>query len=130
MTRPHLINLSKISDNRGNLTYIQFPDHIPFRMNRVEWIYDVPSGQNRIGQAFKHQQEIIICISGSLEVYLTNGIIEESYILSRPYTALFIPEMTWRQLRNFSTNTVVMLLKSGLRDESEIIYDLNQFNSY
>ena len=83
MTRPQLINLSKISDERGNLTYIQYPDHIPFKINRVEWIYDVPSGQNRMGQALKVQQEIIICISGILEVYLSNGTIEESYILSR-----------------------------------------------
>ncbi len=130
MNRPYLIYLSKISDERGNLTYIQSPEHIPFEIKRVQWIYDVPSGKTRGGHAFKTQMEIIICLSGSVEVYVSNGQIEESYVLNRPYTALYIPELNWRQLRNFSTNTVVMLLNSDYFEESEFIFDYTKYISY
>jgi dTDP-4-dehydrorhamnose 3,5-epimerase-like enzyme len=130
MNRPYLINLDKINDDRGNLTFIQFPDHVPFQIKRVYWIYDVPSGQTRGGHALKSQKEVIVCLSGSVEVYVSNGKVEESYTLNRPFTALYVPEMTWRQLRNFSTNTVVMILNSDFFKEDEYIYAFDIFSTY
>jgi dTDP-4-dehydrorhamnose 3,5-epimerase-like enzyme len=130
MNRPHLINLNKIADERGNLTFIQFPDHVPFKIKRVYWIYDVPSGQTRGGHAFKSQKEVIICLSGSVEVYVSDGKIEESYTLNRPFTALYVPIMTWRQLRNFSTNTVVMIVNSDYFKEEDYIHEYKLFSTY
>jgi dTDP-4-dehydrorhamnose 3,5-epimerase-like enzyme len=130
MSRPSLLNFNKISDERGNLTYIQFPDHIPFKIKRVYWIYDVPSGQTRGGHAFKTQKEVIICLSGSVEVYVSDGKIEESYTLNRPFTALYVPIMTWRQLRNFSTNSVVMILNSDYYKEEDYIHEYSMFSTY
>ena len=130
MNRPQLINLNKIADERGNLTFIQFPDHVPFKIKRVYWIYDVPSGQTRGGHAFKSQKEVIICLSGSVEVYVSDGKIEESYTLYRPFTALYVPIMTWRQLRNFSTNTVVMIVNSDYFKEEDYIHEYKLFSTY
>jgi dTDP-4-dehydrorhamnose 3,5-epimerase-like enzyme len=130
MNRPHLINLNKIADERGNLTFIQFPDHVPFKIKRVYWIYDVPSGQTRGGHAFKSQKEVVICLSGSVEVYVSDGKIEESYTLNRPFTALYVPIMTWRQLRNFSTNTVVMIVNSDYFKEEDYIHEYKLFSTY
>lgn len=127
MDRPYLINLSKISDLRGNLTFIQYPEHIPFEIKKVDWIYDVPSGRNKMGSASKRSIEVIVCLSGSIEVFVTNGQTEESYILSRPYSALVIPKMNWRQLRNFSTNAVVMILNSAKNGENDIIHNISNF---
>lgn len=126
MTRPHLINLSKISDLRGNLTFIQYPDHIPFEIKKVQWIYDVPSGRNRKGYASKTSKEVIVCLSGSVEVYVINNQNEESYVLSRPYLALVVPKLNWRQLRNFSTNAVVLILNESTN--SEIIHEITSLN--
>ena len=130
MSRTNLINFNKISDDRGNLTYIQYPDHVPFKIKRVYWIYDVPSGQTRGGHAFKTQQEIIVCLSGSVEVYTSNGKSEEAYLLNRPFTGLYVPAMVWRQLRNFSTNTVVMILNSDYFMEEDYIHEYNSFSTY
>jgi hypothetical protein len=130
MNRPSLINLIKISDDRGNLTFIQHPDHLPFGIKRAYWIYDVPSGQTRGGHAFKTQKELIVCLSGSLEVYISDGKIEESYNLNRPFNALFVPELNWRQLRNFSTNTVVLILNSDNYNEEDYIYEYELFSTY
>jgi hypothetical protein len=129
INRPYLINFPKISDDRGNLTFIQNPEHIPFEIQRVYWIYDVPSGQTLGGHAFKTQEEIIITLSGSVEIYTSDGVTEESITLNRPYVGLHIPRMTWRQLRNFSTNTVVLILSSDSFDETDYIRDYNQFST-
>ncbi len=129
INRPYLINFPKISDDRGNLTFIQNPDHVPFEIQRVYWIYDVPSGQTRGGHAFKTQEEIIITLSGSVEIYTSDGITEESITLNRPYVGLHVPKMTWRQLRNFSTNTVIMILSSHPFNEDDYIRDYSQFST-
>ncbi|MFM7682762.1 MAG: sugar 3,4-ketoisomerase [Bacteroidota bacterium] len=129
VNRPYLINFPKISDDRGNLTFIQYPDHIPFKIKRAYWVYDIPSGQTLKGNAFKTQEEIIITLSGSVEIYTSDGITEESITLNRPYVGLHIPNMTWRQLRNFSTNTVVLILSSKEFDEKDYIRDYNQFST-
>jgi dTDP-4-dehydrorhamnose 3,5-epimerase-like enzyme len=111
------------------LTFIQYPDHIPFELKRVYWLYDVPSGQIRGGHAFKTQDEIIITLSGSVEIYTSDGVTEDSITLNRPYVGLHVPKLTWRQLRNFSTNTVVMILSSDSYDENDYIIDYSLFST-
>ena len=130
MSRISFLSFPKISDERGNLTYIQYFDHIPFEIKRVYWLYDVPSGQTRGGHAFKSQNEVVIALSGSFQVYLTDGVSEETYILNRPNQGLYIPKMTWRQFRNFSTNTVVLIITSDLFNEEDYINDFSIFKTY
>ncbi|MDG1841285.1 MAG: FdtA/QdtA family cupin domain-containing protein [Crocinitomicaceae bacterium] len=130
LSRISLLSFPKISDERGNLTYIQYFDHIPFEIKRVYWLYDVPSGQTRGGHAFKLQNEVVIALSGSFQVYLTDGISEETYLLNRPNQGLYIPKMTWRQFRNFSTNTVVLIITSDLFNEEDYINDFSIFKTY
>ena len=130
LSRISLLNFPKISDERGNLTYIQHFDHIPFEIKRVYWLYDVPSGQTRGGHAFKLQNEVVIALSGSFQVYLTDGTSEETYLLNRPNQGLYIPKMTWRQFRNFSTNTVVLIITSDLFNEEDYINDFSIFKTY
>ena len=130
MSRTNLINFNKISDDRGNLTFIQYPDHIPFKIKRAYWVYDIPSWQTRGGHAFKTQEEVIVCLSGSVEVYTSSGQLEESYTLNRPFTGLFVPKMTWRQLRNFSTNSVVLILNSDYYNKDDYIYAYDSFSTY
>ena len=130
LSRISLLSFPKISDERGNLTYIQYIDHIPFEIKRVYWLYDVPSGQTRGGHAFKLQNEVVIALSGSFQVYLTDGISEETYLLNRPNQGLYIPKMTWRQFRNFSTNTVVLIITSDLFNEEDYINDFSIFKTY
>ena len=130
LSRINLLNFPKISDERGNLTYIQYFDHIPFEIKRVYWLYDVPSGQTRGGHAFKLQNEVVIALSGSFQVYLTDGTSEETYLLNRPNQGLYIPKMTWRQFRNFSTNTVVLIITLDLFNEEDYINDFSIFKTY
>ena len=130
MSRISFLSFPKISDERGNLTYIQYFDHIPFEIKRVYWLYDVPSGQTRGGHAFKSQNEVVIALSGSFQVYLTDGVSEETYVLNRPNQGLYIPKMTWRQFRNFSTNTVVLIITSDLFNEEDYINDFSIFKTY
>ena len=128
--RPYLINLPKIVDERGNLTFLENPGNIPFEIKRTYWIYDIPSGQTRGGHAFKTQNEIIIALSGSIEVYSSDGEYESSILLNRPSTGYFIPKMTWRQIINFSSNAVVLIVNSSLYDSEDYIYDYSKFSTF
>ena len=117
-----LITLPKISDPRGNLTFIQFPQQIPFEIPRVFWTYNVPSGEVRGGHAYKSQQEVIIALSGSFDVVVKypNGEIQR-ISLNRGYKGIYLPQMTWRHLENFSTNAVSLHLSSSVYDEDEYL---------
>lgn len=126
---PHIINLPKVQDPRGNLSFIQNADHVPFDIARVYWIYDVPGGKERDGHAFRTQQELIVALSGSFDVVLHNGISEERYHMSRSYYGLYVPAMTWRRLDNFSTNSVALVLSSTIYDEDDYIRDFDTFKS-
>ncbi len=128
MHKPHLIELPRIQDLRGNLTFIQHPDHLPFEIKRVFWIYDVPGGETRGGHAYKKQDELIISLSGSFDVVITypNGTLER-FTLNRSYFALYIPSQHWRHMENFSTNSVSMHLCSGRFDEGDYYRDLNSY---
>jgi hypothetical protein len=125
---PQLIQLPKIQDLRGNLTFIQHPNHLPFEIKRVFWIYDVPGGETRGGHGYKEQYELIISLSGSFDVVITypNGTLER-FTLNRSYFALYIPNLHWRHMENFSTNSVSLHLCSGSFDEDDYMRDLNSF---
>lgn len=122
-----LIELPKIIDPRGNLTFIESGEHVPFKVMRNYWIYDVPSGMWRDGHAFKRQQEFIVALSGSFDVVLDDGVKQQTFHLSRPQVGLFVPEMMWRSINNFSTNSVALVLSSTLYDPEDYIEDYNDF---
>jgi len=109
----HCIDLPKIKDDRGNLTFLQEQTHLPFKVERAFWTYDVPGGQIRGGHAFEKQEEVIIALSGSFDVIITqkNGK-QDLYHLNRSYKALYIPPNTWRHIENYSTNAVSLHLSS------------------
>ena len=122
------LNFSKISDPRGNLTFIQFPEQIPFEIQRVFWTYNVPGGEIRGGHAYKTQQEVIIAISGSFDVIIKdfNGQFHSIH-LNRGYEGLHLPPNTWRHLENFSTNSVSLHLSNSVYDASDYIHNYDDF---
>lgn len=109
-----LIRLPKITDERGNLTFLQIGNQIPFELKRVFLTYDVPGGETRGGHAYKTQKEIIIALSGSFDVVVKNGVGQLTvFTLNRSYEGLFLPALTWRHMDNFSTNAVSLHLSSS-----------------
>lgn len=109
-----LLEFPKIIDPRGNLTFVQYPDQLPFEIKRVFWTYDVPSGAKRGGHAYKTQQEIIIALSGSFDVRIVNEEGKEVIVnLNKPNVGLYLAPLTWRQLENFSTNSVTLHLSDS-----------------
>ena len=125
--KPHIIDLPKVTDPRGNLSFIQNSDQIPFDIQRTYWIYDVPGGMFRNGHAFRTQHEFIVALSGSFDVVLHDGVEEKRIHLSRSYYGIYVPPMTWRSIDNFSTNSVAMVLSSTLYDENDYIRDFEEF---
>lgn len=128
MNKPQLIPLPKIQDIRGNLTFIQSPDHLPFDIKRVFWIYDVPGGETRGGHAYKTQHEVIISLSGSFDVVITHkdGTLER-FTLNRSYFALYIPANHWRHMENFSTNSVSLHLCNDEFNETDYLRELDSY---
>lgn len=122
-----LVALPKILDPRGNLSFIEEQNHVPFTIERTYWIYDVPGGQTRGGHAFKEQQEMVVALSGSFDVVVHDGKTEQRFHLNRSYTGLYIPNGLWRHMDNFSTNSVVLVLSSTPYQESDYVRDFNQF---
>src|ERR1035437_4260132 len=129
-TKPQIINLPMIPDERGNLSFIEENVHIPFKINRTYWIYDVPGGQVRGGHAFKEQREFIVALSGSFDVVIDNGSQKQLFSLNRSYYGLYIPCGLWRQMENFSTNALAMVLSSTKFEESDYIRDYKVFLNY
>lgn len=123
-----LLNFKKISDPRGNLTFLQHPEQIPFKIQRAFWTYDVPGGERRGGHAYKEQQEVIIALSGSFDVIITTptGIVEK-ISLNRSYYGLYLPPKTWRHIENFSTNALALHLSSTEFLENDYIRDFDFF---
>lgn len=128
MDIPHLLHFPKITDPRGNLTFIQNFDTIPFEIKRVFWIYDVPGGEVRGGHAYKTQQEIIIALTGSFDIIVVglDGK-EHKFNLNRSYFGLYIPKNHWRHMENFSTNAVALHLSTDAFNEEDYIRDFEQF---
>ena len=129
-TAPQIINLPKIEDPRGNLTFIEGQNNIPFDIKRVYWIYDVPGGQRRGGHAFKEQQELIIALSGSFDVVVDDGKEKQTFSLNRSYYGLYLAAGLWRQMQNFSTNSLALVLSSTHYNVDDYIYDYNEFLKY
>lgn len=121
------IDLPKFTDPRGNLSFIEGNVHIPFDIKRIYWIYDVPSGQKRGGHAYRKLHEFIVALSGSFDVVLDDGKNKNIYSLNRSHYGLYVPNLIWRSLENFSTNSLCMILASEYYDESDYIRDYDEF---
>lgn len=124
---PKIINLLKIVDPRGNLSFFENEKQLPFQIERTYWIYDVPGGESRGSHAFKEQQEFIIALSGSFDVILNDGQNEERFSLNRSYYGLYIPKMYWRRLENFSTNSLALIVSDRNFDAQDYIRDFDEF---
>lgn len=129
-TQPRIIQLPKFEDPRGNLSFIEQLKHIPFEIKRTYWIYDVPGGQVRGGHAFRTQQEFIVALSGSFDVIVDDGQVKQTFSLNRSYYGLYIPAGYWRQMQNFSTNSLAVVLSSTQYSEEDYIRDYNYFLEY
>lgn len=130
LNKPKLIELPKIGDRRGNLSFIEGAGkHIPFTIRRAYWIYDVPGGEMRGGHAYRTNCEFIVALSGSFDVVLHDGVQEYHYQLNRSYYGLYVPQMMWRSMENFSTNSLALVLSSTDFDEQDYIRDFDQFKN-
>ncbi len=127
MENVQLIKLPKITDFRGNLSFFEDNSQIPFEINRVYWIYDVPGGEMRGGHAYCQNEEFIIALSGSFDVVISDGKQSKVYHLNRSYKGIYIPKMCWRELENFSTNSVAFIAASTLYDETDYIRDYDEY---
>ena len=125
-----IIDFPKILDKRGNLTFLENYNQIPFEIKRVFWTYDVPGGETRGGHAYFEQEEIIIALSGSFDVVVMNQIgIQTKFSLNRSNYGLYIPPLTWRNMENFSTNSLGLHLSSKIYQESDYIRDFEVFST-
>jgi dTDP-4-dehydrorhamnose 3,5-epimerase-like enzyme len=122
-----IIDLPKISDPRGNLTFIEGGQHIPFDIKRVYYLYDVPGGAERGGHAHKALNQLIIAMSGSFDVILDEGGEKKRFHLNRSYQGLYVCPMIWRELDNFSSGSVCMVLASNIYEESDYYRDYNEY---
>jgi hypothetical protein len=127
LTRCRIIDLPKINDPRGNLTFIEGGRHVPFEIKRVYYLYDVPGGAERGGHAHKSLQELIIALSGSFDVILDDGKQKQRFHLNRSYYGMYVYPMIWRELDNFSSASVCMVLASNLYDESDYYRNYEEF---
>jgi len=127
MNDVRLISLPKILDDRGNLSFFENQNQIPFDIQRVYWIYDVPGGEYRGGHAYQDLQEVIIALSGSFDVVLHDGFQEKKFNLNRSYTGLYVPKMVWRHLENFSTNSLALIVTDKFFEEEQYIRDFEAF---
>lgn len=125
-----IINLPKFDDPRGNLSFIEEHSHIPFSIERSYWIYDVPGGEVRGGHAFKEQKELIVALSGSFDVIVDDGYDRKIFSLNRSYYGLYIPQGLWRQMENFSTNSVAIVLSSTAFNEEDYIRNYELFKAF
>jgi dTDP-4-dehydrorhamnose 3,5-epimerase-like enzyme len=122
-----LIDLPRIDDPRGNLTFIEQSRHIPFEIRRVFYLYDVPTGASRGAHAHRSLQQFIVCMSGSFDVAIDDGRAKSSVHLNRPWKGLYVPPMIWAAEVNFDPGSVCLVLTSGLYDEFDYIRDHDEF---
>ncbi|OBH58745.1 hypothetical protein A5686_23745 [Mycobacterium sp. E2479] len=124
---PRLIDLPRIEDPRGNLTFIEAGRHTPFGVDRAFWIYDVPGGSMRGGHAYRSVHECILALSGSFDVVLDDSSRRSRYTLNRSYHALLVPNLVWREMTNFSTNAVALVLASSPLAPDDYVHDYEEF---
>ena len=122
-----ILELPVIKDRRGNLTFIENRTHIPFDIKRVYYLYDIPGGAERGGHAHKQLQQFIIAAMGSFDVTLNDGTETKKFHLNRSYYGLYLPVMIWRELDNFSSGSVCLVLASELYDKEDYIYNYETF---
>lgn len=127
MQTPQIIQLPKILDRRGNLSVIEQLNQVPFKIERAFWIYDVPGDSVRGGHAFRETQEFIVALSGSFDVVLHDGKMEQIYHLNRSYYGVYVPKMVWREMRNFSTNAIALVVSSTPYCEEDYIMGFEDF---
>ena len=124
---PEIINLPKFLDARGNLSFVEQENHIPFAIRRTYWLYDVPGGEARGGHAYRENEEFIVALSGSFDVILDDGVEKKAYTLNRSYYGLYVPKGLWREMDNFSTNSLAMILSSTNYDANDYVRDYDEF---
>lgn len=122
-----IVELPRVSDPRGNLTFIEGARHIPFELKRVFYLYDVPGGESRAGHALKTCHQFIIASSGSFDVIIDDGFEKRSYALNRSYYGLYVPPLLWREIENFSSNSVCLVLASEFYDAGDYYYSYDEF---
>jgi dTDP-4-dehydrorhamnose 3,5-epimerase-like enzyme len=122
-----IIDLPKIADPRGNLTFIESSRHVPFEIRRVFYLYDVPGGERRAGHAHLRNQAFLISASGSFDVIVRDGENERKFFLNRSYYGLYIPAMVWREIENFSSGSVCVVLASELYDEADYYREYSEY---
>ncbi|WP_308991937.1 FdtA/QdtA family cupin domain-containing protein [Mariniflexile litorale] len=130
MEQVKIINLPKILDPRGNLSFFENSNQIPFNIKRTYWIYDVPGGEMRGSHAFKTSHEFIIALSGSFDVVLNDGKNEKKFSLNRSYYGLYVPNLLWRRIENFSTNSLALIVSNVAYNEKDYIRDFDAFKKY
>lgn len=122
-----LIELPKFADPRGNLSFVEQNNHVPFTIQRTYWIYDVPGGENRGGHAYKETFEFIIAISGGFDVTVDDGKKKKTFSLNRSYYGLYIPKGLWRQMKNFSTNSLALEFADTKYDRNDYVEDYDEY---
>lgn len=127
MQTPKIIDLPKIMDDRGNLSFAEQMNHIPFEIQRTYWIYDVPGGESRGGHAFINTEEFIIALSGSFDVIVDDGSQKWTFTLNRSYYGLYIPKGMWREMNNFSTNSLALEFASTKYETEDYVRDYNEY---
>lgn len=127
MNETRIIELPKIEDRRGNLSFFEDNNQIPFKIARTFWIYDVPGGQSRWGHAYRETDEFIVAISGSFDVVVNDGKEEKTIVLNRSYYGLYVPKMMWRELKNFSTNSLALVVTNTRYNPQDYIRDFDEF---
>lgn len=127
MEKATIIDLPKFLDSRGNLSFVEQLKHIPFEIKRTYWIYDVPGGESRGGHAYRQNQEFIVALSGAFDVTLNDGQQTTTFTLNRSYYGLYVPKGYWRQMSNFSTNSLALILASTPYDINDYETDYDSF---
>lgn len=127
MEQPRIIELPKFLDARGNLSFFEQKSHIPFAVKRTYWIYDVPGGESRGGHAYKENQEFIVSLSGAFDVVLDNGKEKLTFTLNRSYYGLYVPKGWWREMQNFSTNSVALIAGSMKYSADDYIRNYDEY---
>lgn len=122
-----IVELPKFADPRGNLSFVEQLNHIPFEIKRTYWIYDVPGGENRGGHAFKQNEEFIVALSGAFDVIVDDGENKKKFTLNRSYYGLHVPAGLWREMENFSTNSLALEFGSIHYDENDYIRDYDEY---
>jgi WxcM-like, C-terminal len=127
LRQAQIITLPRVTDPRGNLTFVEAGEHIPFEIQRVYYLYDVPGGESRGAHAHRALEQLVIAASGSFTVSIDDGQNRQEFFLSRSYFGLYIPRMVWRQIDNFSSGSVCLVLASRRYEESDYVRDYTDF---